>query len=82
MGANAIPADRLDKAFPPRIYHQATANEVKAGTNEEIVQRKELSFIQNVTTIGDGKVESHENRHETCHLSDDKIEEEELDCYE
>lgn len=49
----------LTKHFSPKD-HQATANEVKAGTNGEIVQRKKPSFVQNVTTIDDGKVEPQE----------------------
>ena len=58
MKANAILADRLDEAFePPQINHQATANEVGAGINGEIVREEEVPFIQDVRTTGLGKAQ-------------------------
>ncbi len=62
MRANAILADRLDEAFePPKIDHQATANEAGAGINGEIVREEEALFIQDIIrTTGVGKAEPQE----------------------
>ena len=61
MKANAILADRLDEAFePPKIDHQATANEAGAVMNGELFREEEAPFIQDVRTTDVGKAEPHE----------------------
>ena len=58
---NAILADRFDEAFqPPEIGHQATANEVGAGMNGELVREEEAPLVQDVSTSGAGKAEPQE----------------------
>jgi len=72
MKANAIPADRLDESFdPPGIDHQAAAKEVGAGTSGEIVREEAPPLIQNVRTVGDGKLEPQEPTWNSSPFSED-----------